>query len=164
MRTDCNYGHPDLNVSKPTQSALALRGDPPVVDASFAIQFYENEAAHFWQTLINDNCIEIKFINGLSNDIVKEYYSTAHPLSSQDFNEGYYFSEDNSFVTNCGIAPNSSPYTFWPSSYTTIEGENINNKHIVLARPYRSLIDGCDYSTIPVDNLELFPYGNILGF
>ena len=158
MRPFCVIPHPDLNVSKPSKTVIAVGPPPPSMPTSQEV-YYESQALSFWNDLIANECIEVRFINGLSVASNKVYYATAHPLAEVAFNTGYKFDEELGYGSTCGKS------YFWTleTESLNISGLNVLNKHIVLARPYRSLSNACDYNHIDVDDFELFPDNVDLG-
>lgn len=96
--------------------------------------FYNN----FKNYILNDNCVELYFPEGLNLSTNSDVTSVSHPLTSAQQNDGFRRSYGLQYPDNAATSVVVNPFYL------------IGNDNVIVARPVRDLgVQACDYSDYP---------------
>ena len=104
--------------------------------------------------MLDDNCIELYFPNGVNFTGSFDITSSAHPLNNNSSNDGiirYYSYGSGGFEVGGSLPPFATEDVTIDNHYVTL------NDNVIIARPVPGFQVECDYSQYEVGDFTLFP-------
>lgn len=133
--------------------------DEPIIPDPISPLTPQQKYELFVNYMVDDNCVELYFPNGLNFSGSFQLTSTSHPLTSSASNEGTlrYYNMQYGFDTVEGGGGTGSPYI--TEGVCVDDAYAANNNNIIVARPIRntqSVDPDCSYTNYEGINFTLF--------